>query len=484
MAGPTIGPSRRPRAGAGRNLSKRPPDERAPPSSAVGSARRGAAAEAREGQKGGEGPGTEKKKYSFLRGGDREPKHERCLAMTKHCPEEMREGLMECAKISRFQLLRAIGWGRTSTVYRARCWASGDICAIKVYNKARMQPVNYQQVIREIKIHAQLDHRHIVQMYAAFEDSHNIYLVQEYAKGGDLYQELKRSDALLTEREVVQRFVEPLVSAIQYLHARSILHRDIKPENMLLHEKTVKLADFGLALDATTERPATRLGTLDYMSPEVLSCPSRKSNEAFRSKPVALYDSQCDIWAIGVFAHELLTGSPPFGSQLNSQKDVQFKILHAEWEAPKHLTPTATKFIRGALHKSPRTRFRIRDLVGHPWLTKHSRLQEAVTYVQGLHQRTINEKKLRQMLTYSSTFDGKNLYAVSGKCVSTSEAREPVIARITGIPVDKECAPPEKPLTGFSVDARPRTPPAAGPGPKGSDSPTSTLSAVDLLNMC
>ena len=253
---------------------------------------------------------------------------------------------------------------------------------------------------------------------------------------------------------------------------------------MLLHEKTVKLADFGLALDATTERPATRLGTLDYMSPEVLSCPSRKSSEAFRAKPVALYDSQCDIWAIGVFAHELLTGSPPFGSQLNSQRDVQFKILHAEWEAPKHLTPTATKFIRGALHKSPRIRSRIRDLVGHPWLTKHSRLQEAVTYVQGLHQRTINEKKLRQMLTYSSTFDGKNLYAVSGKCLSTLEARKPVSASITGIPVDEVCPTPEKPLTGFSVDARPRTPPAAGPGPKGSDSPTSTLSAVDLLNMC
>ena len=84
----------------------------------------GRPAEAREGQKSGGGPAAERKKYSFLRGGDREPKHERCLAMTKHCPEEMREGLMECAKISRFQLLRAIGWGRTSTVYRGRCWSS------------------------------------------------------------------------------------------------------------------------------------------------------------------------------------------------------------------------------------------------------------------------------------------------------------------------------------------------------------------------
>ena len=104
--------------------------------------------------------------------------------------------------------------------------------------------------------------------------------------------------------------------------------------------------------------------------------------------------------------------------------------------------------------------------------------------MQGVRQRTINEKNLRQMLTYSSTFDGKNLYAVS-KGEFPPETREPVtVARIAGIPVDKEPPPPEKPLTGFAVDVRPRTPPAARPGPKGSDSPTSTLSAVDLLNMC
>jgi len=63
--------------------------------------------------------------------------------------------------------------------------------------------------------------------------------------------------------------------------------------------------------------------------------------------------------------------------------------------------------------------------------------------VQGVRQRTINEKNLRQMLTYSSTFDGKNLYAVS-KGEFPSETREPVtVARIAGIPVDKEPPPRE-----------------------------------------
>ena len=51
---------------------------------------------------------------------------------------------------------------------------------------------------------------------------------------------------------------------------QGIIHRDIKPENILLMaDRSIKLADFGLSIDATFERPVTRAGTLDYMAPEV-----------------------------------------------------------------------------------------------------------------------------------------------------------------------------------------------------------------------
>ena len=54
------------------------------------------------------------------------------------------------------------------------------------------------------------------------------------------------------------------------LQLQGIIHRDIKPENILLTaDKAVKLADFGLSIDASLERPVTRAGTLDYMAPEV-----------------------------------------------------------------------------------------------------------------------------------------------------------------------------------------------------------------------
>jgi len=55
------------------------------------------------------------------------------------------------------------------------------------------------------------------------------------------------------------------------LSLQGIMHRDIKPENLLLSEEyEVKLADFGLAINTDAQAPISRVGTLDYMAPEVL----------------------------------------------------------------------------------------------------------------------------------------------------------------------------------------------------------------------
>lgn len=197
---------------------------------------------------------------------------------------------------------------------------------------------------REIRIHSQLQHKNIVQLYAAFEDSDHVYLALEYANGklacltsaltftpyfkvvsvhrmtirtrdcglagGDLYEELKRCGGHLSEERVASDILRPCLAALAYLHlkvhvsntgqhavnsltytclcapvdpaclikkdvsvcAQGYLWRDCKPENILLAGpglSAVKLADFGLSIDSTEERPVTRAGTLDYMAPEV-----------------------------------------------------------------------------------------------------------------------------------------------------------------------------------------------------------------------
>ena len=69
--------------------------------------------------------------------------------------------------------------------------------------------------------------------------------------------------------------VAPFLKTLTYLGSHGIIHRDIKPENLLVTDAgALKLADFGLCIVSTLEQPVTRVGTLDYMAPEVrhLSC--------------------------------------------------------------------------------------------------------------------------------------------------------------------------------------------------------------------
>ena len=127
--------------------------------------------------------------------------------------------------------------------------------------------MNEQQIQREVRIHSSLRHPNIVKLYAAFEDAVGVYLVLEYCPRGDWFQEMRRMPGgRLSEQKVATEVVEPILRALQYLHSRGVCHRDVKPENILIGQGGVPLlADFGLSIDVTAERPCTRLGTLDYM---------------------------------------------------------------------------------------------------------------------------------------------------------------------------------------------------------------------------
>ena len=119
---------------------------------------------------------------------------------------------------------------------------------------------------REIRIHIELQHANIIKLYAAFEDDANVYMVQELASDGDLFQQVKRGSGKFSERRTAQDVILPFLDALTHIHKRGIIHRDIKPENILVGSGAIiKLADFGLAIDMNEERAVTRTGTLDYM---------------------------------------------------------------------------------------------------------------------------------------------------------------------------------------------------------------------------
>ena len=112
-----------------------------------------------------------------------------------------------------------------------------------------------------MRIHGALDHPHVLKLFAAFEDAAGIYLVTEYASRGDVFGELDRRGGTMSEADAVRSVLAPFLGALSYLHGLSIIHRDIKPENLLFTSTgALKVADFGLSIDITQERPVTRVG--------------------------------------------------------------------------------------------------------------------------------------------------------------------------------------------------------------------------------
>ena len=268
----------------------------------------------------------------------------------------------------RFDLQDRIYDGVASCVWTAVDRPSGITVVLKCYRKETLSELGMCQVEREVNLHMGLSHANIVQLYAAFEDEENVVLVLEHADGCDLFRAVKGSPgATFDERTTADEIVAPCLAALDYMHDLGIVHRDIKPENVFIDaDGRVKMGDFGLAIDAAEERPVTRLGTLDYMAPEVLVCPDKTSPRENKHRSDVAYTSKVDVWAIGVMTYELLVGAAPFDR--STRPATYDHILGGEPEFPATMSKAARSFVKAALCKSPAKRACVKELLDHPWL--------------------------------------------------------------------------------------------------------------------
>lgn len=142
----------------------------------------------------------------------------------------------------------------------------------------------------EVEVLKSMHHSNIAMYIESFVENLKLYIVMEYADGGDLNNSIQRKKKLneyWTEDEVMRIFVQ-ICLALKHVHDQNIIHRDLKSQNIFLTSKgIVKLGDFGIAkvLDATGDQARTQIGTPYYLSPEICD-----------NKP---YDTSSDIWSLG-----------------------------------------------------------------------------------------------------------------------------------------------------------------------------------------
>ncbi|CAN8102945.1 unnamed protein product [Discula destructiva] len=211
----------------------------------------------------------------------------------------------------RFQLIKQLGTGAYGIVYLATDLTTGQYCAVKTLNRitADGKPQDLRAMAfqaREIRTHWKVQrHPNVVSMHGIVDDPDCIYVVLEFCPEGDLFYNITDCEKYVGNDALAQHVFLQILDAVQFCHDQDIYHRDLKPENILVTDqgRTVKLADFGLAIESNTSDDYG-CGSTFYMSPECLD-PTSNRTYAYQCAPN-------DVWSLGVILVNLTCGRNPW----------------------------------------------------------------------------------------------------------------------------------------------------------------------------
>ncbi|XP_043232343.1 MAP/microtubule affinity-regulating kinase 3-like isoform X16 [Amphibalanus amphitrite] len=273
--------------------------------------------------------------------------------------------------IGKYQLLKTIGKGNFAKVKLAKHLPTGEEVAIKIIDKTQMNPGSLQKLFREVRIMKMLDHPNIVKLYQVIETKKTLYLVMEYASGGEVFDYLV-FHGRMKEKEARLKFRQ-IVSAVQYCHSKRIIHRDLKAENLLLDSQmNIKIADFGFSNEFTVgSKLDTFCGSPPYAAPEL-----------FQGKK---YDGpEVDVWSLGVILYTLVSGSLPFdGSNL---KDLRERVLRGKYRIPFYMSTDCENLLRKFLVLNPTKRASLEQaIMRDKWMNSGCNEEELKPYVEPEH---------------------------------------------------------------------------------------------------
>ncbi|XP_064159594.1 MAP/microtubule affinity-regulating kinase 4 isoform X2 [Anguilla rostrata] len=284
----------------------------------------------------------------------------RCRNSIASCTDEQ-------PHIGNYRLLKTIGKGNFAKVKLARHILTGREVAIKIIDKTQLNPTSLQKLFREVRIMKGLNHPNIVQLFEVIETDKTLYLIMEYASGGEVFDYLV-SHGRMKEKEARAKFRQ-IVSAVHYCHQKNIVHRDLKAENLLLDaDSNIKIADFGFSNEFTLgNKLDTFCGSPPYAAPEL-----------FQGKK---YDGpEVDIWSLGVILYTLVSGSLPFDGQ--NLQELRERVLRGKYRVPFYMSTDCEGILRRFLVLNPTKRCTLEQIMKDKWMNAGYEGEELKPHVE------------------------------------------------------------------------------------------------------
>ncbi|XP_041445096.1 microtubule affinity regulating kinase 2 L homeolog isoform X6 [Xenopus laevis] len=269
--------------------------------------------------------------------------------------------------IGNYRLLKTIGKGNFAKVKLARHVLTGKEVAVKIIDKTQLNSSSLQKLFREVRIMKVLNHPNIVKLFEVIETEKTLYLIMEYASGGEVFDYLV-AHGRMKEKEARAKFRQ-IVSAVQYCHQKLIVHRDLKAENLLLDsDMNIKIADFGFSNEFTFgNKLDTFCGSPPYAAPEL-----------FQGKK---YDGpEVDVWSLGVILYTLVSGSLPFDGQ--NLKELRERVLRGKYRIPFYMSTDCENLLKKFLILNPSKRGTLEQIMRDRWMNVGHEEDELKPYVE------------------------------------------------------------------------------------------------------
>jgi serine/threonine-protein kinase len=260
-------------------------------------------------------------------------------------PSELKVGSIVA---ERYRIEAKIGQGGMAAVYRATDQELGEEIAIKLFLQPSDDPQLLARFKQELTLSRNLAHPNIVRLYDIGSHQGCRFITMELLTGTDLGALIEGKALPL---QLGLKYLMQACAGLAVAHEKGVVHRDIKPANFFVtKEGVVKVMDFGIAKKSTAAQAMTQAGfiagTPAYMSPEQIN-------------NFAAVSYRTDIYALGVVAYEVFTGTVPFDS--GEMMQLLMQHLTATPEPPSKRNPEISQeledIILKCLEKDPQKRF-------------------------------------------------------------------------------------------------------------------------------